>query len=57
MWRVWQRYASAKSLRDFQFQRFRRNKNLQTLLRYDDNQQDLGGEVSRKLPAAAAILC
>lgn len=30
-------------------QRFRRHKNLNHILRYDDNRQDLGGKVARLL--------
>jgi integrase/recombinase XerC len=30
-------------------QRFSRHKNLQTVLRYDDNRQDLGGDVAKRL--------
>jgi integrase/recombinase XerC len=34
-------------------QRFSRHKNLQTVLRYDDNRQDLGGDVARRLAEGA----
>jgi integrase/recombinase XerC len=34
-------------------QRFSRHRNLQTLLRYDDNRQDLGGDVARRLAEGA----
>jgi integrase/recombinase XerC len=34
-------------------QRFSRHRNLQTVLRYDDNRQDLGGDVARRLAEGA----
>jgi hypothetical protein len=34
-------------------QRFSRHKNLQTVLRYDDNRQDLAGDVAKRVAEGA----